>query len=92
MVFKTLIVTAKVNYILQVFGSNNLVNVDQWNEYIKIAQKIINIKIDTGAKCNVISMKDLKSLGIKARIKKSQKQNSSHTQAMYFQVLNNTIE
>ena len=52
---------------------------NEWYEDVKIADKTINVQLDTGAKCNVISIKDLQRLGIKANIRKSEAQLKSYS-------------
>ena len=52
---------------------------NEWYEDVKIADKTLNIQLDTGAKCNVISVKDLQRLGIKANIKMSEAQLKSYS-------------
>ena len=56
--------------------------INEWYEDVKIAEKTISVQLDTSAKCNVISIKALQCLGIKANIKNSEaelKSYSGHT-------------
>ena len=39
-------------------GSTQSLTTNEWYEDVKIADKMINVQLDTGAKCNVISIKD----------------------------------
>ena len=60
-------------------GSTQSMTTNEWYEDVKIADKTINVQLDTGAKCNVISIKDLQRLGIKANITKSEAQLKSYS-------------
>ena len=60
-------------------GSTQPMTTNEWYEDVKIADKTINVQLDTGAKCNVISIKDLQRLGIKANIRKSEAQLKSYS-------------
>jgi hypothetical protein len=66
-------------------GTTDAINKNEWYEDVKIAEKTVNVQLDTGARCNVISIKDLQRLGINTNLKKPEPQNyhsSSHTLVM----------
>ena len=49
------------------------------HENVKIADKKNNLQLDTGPKCNLISIKDLRRLGNKANIRKLDAQLKSYS-------------
>ena len=51
-------------------GSTHTMTTNEWCEDVKIADKTIYTQLNTGAKCNVIAIKDLQQLRIKANVKK----------------------
>ena len=60
-------------------GTTVVINKNGWYEDVKIAEKTVNVQLDTGARCNVISIKDLQRLGINTNIKKPEAQLKSYS-------------
>ena len=57
-------------------GTTDAINKNEWYEDVKIAEKTVNVQLDTGARCNVISIKDLQRLGINTNLKKPEPQST----------------
>ena len=55
------------------------VDMKEWHESLKITNKVVQEQLDTGAMCNVISLKTLQSLGIKLEVKKPEAQLKSYS-------------
>jgi hypothetical protein len=55
-------------------GTTDAINKNELYEDVKIAKKTVNVQLDSGARCNVISIKDLQRLGINTNIKKPEAQ------------------
>ena len=60
-------------------GTTDAINKNEWYEDVKITEKTVNVQLDTGARCNVISIKDLQRLGINTNIKKPEAQLKSYS-------------
>ena len=60
-------------------GTTDAINKNEWYEDVKIAKKTVNVQLDTGARCNGISIKDLQRLGINTNIKKPEAQLNSYS-------------
>jgi hypothetical protein len=60
-------------------GTTDAIKKNEWYEDVKIAEKTVNVQLDTGARCNVISIKDLQRLGINTNIKKPEAQLKSYS-------------
>ena len=56
-----------------------MMNKNEWYENVTIADKTVYVQLDTGARCNVISIKDLERLGINTDIKKPEAQLKSYS-------------
>jgi hypothetical protein len=59
----------------------NAVDLSEWQEYLKINNKQVAVQLDTGAKCNVMSLKTFQNTEVKEKIQATAaqlKSNSGH--------------
>ena len=60
-------------------GTTHAISKNEWYADVKIVDKTVNVQLDTGARCNVISIKDLQYLGINTNIEKPDAQLKSYS-------------
>ena len=52
---------------------------NEWHADVKMEDKTLTVQLDTGARCNVISIKDLQRLGININLDKPETQLKSYS-------------
>ena len=60
-------------------GTTHAMSKSEWHADVKIEDKTLTVQLDAGARCNVISIKDLQSLGININLGKPEAQLKSHS-------------
>ena len=60
-------------------GTTHAMSKNEWQANVKIEDKALTVQLDTGAWCNVISIKDLQRLGININLYKPEAQLKSYS-------------
>ena len=60
-------------------GTTHAMSKNEWHADVKIEDKTLTVQLDTGARCNVISIKDLQRLGININLEKLEAQLKSYS-------------
>ena len=56
-------------YIAGTHCNDGIVNDDDWNVALHVHENTLNVEIDSGAKCNILSLKALKELNVACKLK-----------------------
>ena len=60
-------------------GTTHAMSKNEWHADVNLEDKTLTVQLDTGARCNVISIKDLQRLGININVKKPEAQLRSYS-------------